>query len=88
LDELSVTVRSTLTAQSYHSAVELAIRSGMLTIVDEVTARAARSKGLNTAILTPEISVPIVAALAIKAERSALIDHFVAICQKTISAIE
>jgi DNA-binding transcriptional LysR family regulator len=83
LEELSVTVRSSVTAQSYHSLVALAARSKVVTIVDEIAALSARAQGLNVVPLAPEITIPIVASVAINGERSALVEQFMHVCRNT-----
>ena len=83
LEELSVTVRSSITAQSYHSLVGLAARSKVVTIVDEIAALSARAQGLNVVPLAPEIAIPIVASVAINGERSALVEQFMQVCSKS-----
>jgi DNA-binding transcriptional LysR family regulator len=87
LEELSVTVSATITAQSYHSLVALAARSKVVTIVDEVAALSARSQGLNVVPLAPEVAIPVVASVAINGERSALVEQFVQVCRKTFRAL-
>ncbi|CAE6771891.1 hypothetical protein R69658_03664 [Paraburkholderia aspalathi] len=83
LEELSVTVRSSVTAQSYHSLVALAARSKVVTIVDEIAALSARAQGLNVVPLAPEIAIPVVASVAINGERSALVEQFMQVCRNT-----
>jgi DNA-binding transcriptional LysR family regulator len=83
LEELSVTVRSSVTAQSYHSLVALAARSKVVTIVDEIAALSARAQGLNVVPLAPEIAIPVVASVAINGERSALVEQFMRVCRNT-----
>jgi DNA-binding transcriptional LysR family regulator len=83
LEELSVTVRSSITAQSYHSLMALAARSKVVTIVDEIAALSAPDQGLNVVPLAPEIAIPIVASVAINGERSALVEQFMQVCRNT-----
>ncbi|MFM0127163.1 LysR family transcriptional regulator [Paraburkholderia sediminicola] len=83
LEELSVTVRSSVTAQSYHSLVALAARSKVVTIVDEIAALSAHAQGLNVVPLAPEIAIPVVASVAINGERSALVEQFMQVCRNT-----
>jgi DNA-binding transcriptional LysR family regulator len=83
LEELSVTVRSSVTAQSYHSLVALAARSKVVTIVDEIAALSASVQGLNVVPLAPEIAIPVVASVAINGERSALVEQFMQVCRNT-----
>ncbi|KAE8759408.1 LysR family transcriptional regulator [Paraburkholderia madseniana] len=87
LEELSVTVRSSITAQSYHSLVSLAARSKVVTIVDEIAALSARAQGLNVVPLAPEIAIPVVASVAINGERSALVEQFMQVCRNTFRAL-
>lgn len=84
LEELSVTVDVTITAQSYHSLVALAARSKLITIVDEAAALSARAQGLRVVPLSPVIAIPVVASVAINGERSALVEQFVKTCQETM----
>jgi DNA-binding transcriptional LysR family regulator len=84
LEELSVTVDVTITAQSYHSLVALAARSKLITIVDEAAALSARAQGLRVVPLSPAIAIPVVASVAINGERSALVEQFVKTCQETM----
>ncbi|MFM0156465.1 LysR substrate-binding domain-containing protein [Paraburkholderia sediminicola] len=83
LEELSITVRTSVTAQSYHSLVALAARSKVVTIVDEIAALSARAQGLNVVLLAPEIAIPVVASVAINGERSALVEQFMQVCRTT-----
>ncbi|MFL9981803.1 LysR family transcriptional regulator [Paraburkholderia sediminicola] len=83
LEELSVTVRTSVTAQSYHSLVALAARSKVVTIVDEIAALSAHAQGLNVVPLAPEIAIPVVASVAINGERSALVEQFMQVCRNT-----
>ncbi|MFM0275018.1 LysR family transcriptional regulator [Paraburkholderia aspalathi] len=87
LEELSVTVRSSVTAQSYHSLVALAARSKVVTIVDEIAALSARAQGLNVVPLAPEIAIPVVASVAINGERSALVEQFMQVCRNTFRTL-
>jgi DNA-binding transcriptional LysR family regulator len=87
LEELSVTVDVTITAQSYHSLVALAARSKLITIVDEVAALSARAQGLRVVPLAPVIAIPIVASVAINGERSALVEQFVETCRETLRSL-
>lgn len=82
LEERSVNVSTTITAQSYHALVALAARANLVTIVDEISARAANAQGLNVVPLAPEITIPVVASMAINGERSALVEQFVQVCGK------
>lgn len=84
LEELSVTVDVTITAQSYHSLVGLAARSKLITIVDEVAALSARAQGLRVVPLSPVIAIPVVASVAINGERSSLVEQFVETCRETL----
>jgi DNA-binding transcriptional LysR family regulator len=88
LEELSVTVDVTITAQSYHSLVALAARSKLITIVDEVAALSARAQGLRVVPLAPVIAIPIVASVAINGERSALVEQFVETCRETLRSLK
>lgn len=88
LEELSVTVRTSITAQSYHSLVALAARSRMVTIVDEVAAISARVQGMNVVPLAPEIAIPVVASVAINGERSTAVDHFIRACRKSLRGLK
>jgi succinyl-diaminopimelate desuccinylase len=74
----------TITAQSYHSLAELAARSKLITIVDEIAALSARAQGLRVVPLAPLISIPVVASIAINGERSALVEQFVETCRETL----
>jgi DNA-binding transcriptional LysR family regulator len=85
-EEHALDVRTTVTAQSYHSLIALAARSRLVTIVDEFSALSARAFGLNVAPLAPEIAIPVVASLAISGERSALVDQFVQMCKEIMRA--
>jgi len=87
LEELSVTVDVTITAQSYHSLVALAARSKLITIVDEVAALSARAQGLRVVPLSPVIAIPVVASVAINGERSALVEQFVETCRETLRSL-
>jgi len=87
LQELSVTVQVRITAQSYQSLVALAARSKTVTIVDEVAAISAHAHGMNVVPLTPEISIPIVASVAINGERSTVIDQFIQTCRKILAEL-
>ena len=88
LEELSVTVDVTITAQSYHSLVALAARSKLITIVDEVAALSARAQGLRVVPLSPVIAIPVVASVAINGERSALVEQFVETCRETLRSLK
>ena len=88
LEELSVTVNVTITAQSYHSLVALAARSKLITIVDEVAALSARAQGLRVVPLSPVIAIPVVASVAINGERSALVEQFVETCRETLRSLK
>ena len=88
LEELSVTVRTSITAQSYHSLVALAARSKTVTIVDEVAAISARSQGMNVVPLAPEIAISVVASVAINGERSALVEQFIQTCRKRFRVLK
>ncbi|OTP79360.1 putative transcription regulator protein [Caballeronia sordidicola] len=88
LEELSVTVRTSITAQSYHSPAALAARSKTVTIVDEVAAISARSQGMNIVPLAPEIAIPVVASVAINGERSALVEQFIQTCRKRFRVLK
>jgi DNA-binding transcriptional LysR family regulator len=85
-EEHALEVRTTITAQSYHSLIALAARSRLVTIVDEFSALSARGLGLRVVPLAPEIAIPVVASLAISGERSALVDQFVQLCRKIMRA--
>ncbi|MFM0053897.1 LysR substrate-binding domain-containing protein [Caballeronia grimmiae] len=61
-EEHALNVRTTITAQSYHSLIALAACSRLVTIVD-VSALSARAFGLNVAPLAQEIAIPVVASL-------------------------
>jgi DNA-binding transcriptional LysR family regulator len=88
LEELSVTVNVTITAQSYHSLVALAARSKLITIVDEIAALSARAQGLRVVPLAPLISIPVVASIAINGERSALVEQFVETCREMLGSLK
>jgi DNA-binding transcriptional LysR family regulator len=88
LEELSVTVDVTITAQSYHSLVALAARSKLITIVDEVAALSARAQGLRVVPLSPVIAIPVVASVAINGERSALVEQFVETCREILRSLK
>ncbi|MGI4860147.1 MAG: LysR family transcriptional regulator [Janthinobacterium lividum] len=87
LEEQSLTVRTTLTAQSYHSMVALAARSKRLTIVDAVAALSAPALGLRAVPLAPTIAIPLVASVAINGERSALVEEFIRTCAQTLDRL-
>jgi DNA-binding transcriptional LysR family regulator len=88
LEELSVSIDVTITAQSYHSLVALAARSKLITIVDEVAALSARAQGLRVVPLSPVIAIPVVASVAINGERSALVEQFVETCRETLRSLK
>jgi DNA-binding transcriptional LysR family regulator len=86
LHERSLTVRTTITGQSYHSLITLSARSGQITIVDEVSAITAKELGLQVVPLRPAIAIPIVASVAISGERSVHTQRFVQICKDVLRA--
>jgi DNA-binding transcriptional LysR family regulator len=86
IKEQAINVRTTLTAQSYHSLIALAARSRLVTIVDELSALSARELGLHVVPIAPDIAIPVVASFAISGERSALIEDFVQLCRKIVRA--
>jgi DNA-binding transcriptional LysR family regulator len=88
LEELSVTVDVTITAQSYHSLIALAARSKLITIVDEAAALSARAQGLRVVPLSPLIAIQIVASVAINGERSALVEQFVETCREILRSMK
>lgn len=85
-EEHAIEVRTVLTAQSYHALIALAARSRRVTIVDEISALAAREMGLNVVPLAPEIAIPVVTSLAINGERSTLVEEFVNLCRDVLQA--
>jgi DNA-binding transcriptional LysR family regulator len=86
LKEISVTVKSVITAQSYHSLIALAANSGLLTIVDEISALTAKSMGLRVVPLSPKVAIPVAACVAINGERSVPVQRFIETCHEVLAS--
>ncbi len=73
-----------MTAQSYHSAVALALATKGVGIVDAVTGLSAKALGLEIVPIRPNMEIPIVASTATSGERSVLSQHFIAECKAAV----
>jgi len=84
LQAQSVELDILLTAQSYHSAVSLAVATKGVGIVDAATGMTAKQLGLEVVSIHPNIEIPIVASTANSGEQSVLSQQFIAACKSVV----